>query len=298
MKRNEEISHHHIVRGIILAGFTLLLFKLLLTYQIIFFIAPKMIPFIYFSFIVLFSLSVLLILRGTSKKNGSTCLCQGEHAISKSFTKNMFIYSLFIIPIISGFLFSNNVLGSTVAMKRQINYGSQVSIAVSQQKVAEKNPTSYKDSINNQASSFDLPEPLTKEEYSSLEKKILKTNHIKFSDSMYVPLMNLIGENLSQVVGKTITITGFVYKEPALPQDQFVIARFGVVCCIADATVYGMITKGNDIKLLNDEWIQVTGTIEKTTMEGADVPMIESQNITKIKEPSNPYVYDAGLKID
>ena len=76
MKRNnhEAVSYHHLIRGIVLIGLTLLVFKLLVTNNIAFFIAPQMVRFIYFSFIVLLILSIILILRGTSEKKRYSCI--------------------------------------------------------------------------------------------------------------------------------------------------------------------------------------------------------------------------------
>ena len=47
-----DFSFHHLIRGIILIGFMLLLFKLLITNYISLLIAPKMIRFIYFTLFV------------------------------------------------------------------------------------------------------------------------------------------------------------------------------------------------------------------------------------------------------
>ena len=40
-KNHEDMSYHHLIRGIVLIGLTLLLFKLLVTNNITFFIAPR-----------------------------------------------------------------------------------------------------------------------------------------------------------------------------------------------------------------------------------------------------------------
>ena len=121
----KDFSFHHLIRGIILIGFMLLLFKLLLTNNISLLIAPKMIRFIYFTLFICLILGVLLIIRGTSGKDHSYhCDCDGGHTYPSSFGKSVFLYLLFIIPITTGFLFSNNVLGSSVAMNRTIKLGA------------------------------------------------------------------------------------------------------------------------------------------------------------------------------
>ena len=65
------------------------------------------------------------------------------------------------------------------------------------------------------------------------------------NDEFYVPIINILSDNLSSMIGKTITTKGFVYREQNFFQDEIVIARFSVVCCVADASVYGIMAKGN-----------------------------------------------------
>ena len=267
MKRNnhEDVSYHHLIRGIVLIGLTLLVFKLLVTNNIAFFIAPKMVHFIYFSFIVLLILSIILILRGTSGKKRYSCHCDGEHTYPTSIFKSIMLYGLFILPITTGFLFSDNVLDSSVAMNRPITL---VSPTQNNDNNSETNTTSdvNKNQINsiandNVPSSSQL-EPLSEKEYSSLQKKLETTNHIKMNDEFYVPIINILSENLSSMIGKTITTKGFVYREQNFFQDEIVIARFSVVCCVADSSVYGIMAKGNVAHLPTDQWIEVTGKID------------------------------------
>ena len=303
MKRNnhEDVSYHHLIRGIVLIGLTLLVFKLLVTNNIAFFIAPKMVHFIYFSFIVLLILSIILILRGTSEKKRYSCHCDGEHTYPTSIFKSIMLYGLFILPITTGFLFSDNVLDSSVAMNRPITL---VSPTQNNDNNSETNTTSdvNKNQLNsiandNVPSSSQL-EPLSEKEYSSLQKKLETTNHIKMNDEFYVPIINILSDNLSSMIGKTITTKGFVYREQNFFQDEIVIARFSVVCCVADASVYGIMAKGNVAHLPKDQWIEVTGRIDQIKYDGSTVPVIKIQKLSKIPVPENPYVYDVGVQIN
>ncbi len=303
-RMEQDLSFHHLIRGIILIGFMLLLFKLLLTNNISLLIAPKMIKFIYFTFFVLFILGVLLIIRGTSnQKHQYHCECEGEHSYPASFFKSLFLYALFIIPISTGFLFANNVLDSSVAMNRTIKLGSS-NVAANQNQTVKNSATNNSDKTNpttsDQAKSvLDYqPEPLTESEFSSLKSKLLKSNNITISDDQYVPMMNVIQDNLSEMVGKTVTTKGFVYREKNFFQDQIIVARFGITCCVADASVYGLMAKGNVAALPKDEWVQVTGTIEQAQYDGSAIPILKISQISKISAPEQPYVFDVGVKIE
>ncbi|WP_027408496.1 TIGR03943 family putative permease subunit [Anoxybacteroides tepidamans] len=302
-----DLSFHHLIRGIILIGFMLLLFKLLLTNNISLLIAPKMMSFIYFTLLVLLILGMLLILRGTSNHNDSYhCDCDGEHSYPTSKFKNLFLYSLFIFPIITGFLFSNNVLDSSVAMNRTIKLGadspnSNQTKTVNTNKRSDKTNSSLSKtnvSANNKDAANSQPEPLSESEYNALKERLLKATTINISDEQYVPIMNIIQENLKNMLGKTVTTKGFVYREAKFAQDQIVVARFGVTCCVADASVYGMMAKGNVAALSENKWVQVTGTIQQTQYDGETIPIIHIKSISKIAAPRQPYVFDVGIQVE
>ena len=118
------------------------------------------------------------------------------------------------------------------------------------------------------------------------------------NDEFYVPIINILSENLSSMIGKTITTKGFVYREQNFFQDEIVIARFSVVCCVADSSVYGIMAKGNVAHLPTDQWIEVTGKIDEIKYDGSTVPVIKIQKLSKIPVPENPYVYDVGVQIN
>ncbi|MCM2532595.1 TIGR03943 family protein [Neobacillus pocheonensis] len=305
-KENEEAaSFHQLIRGIILIGFMLFLFKLLLTNNITLLIAPKMVHFIYFTIIIFLILGVLLILRGTSdQKHQYQCDCDGKHSYPKSIVKSLFFYLLFILPIITGFLFANNVLNSSVAMNRTIKLGANS--LVTNKSITVKNiansqkinlsPNNSDSTSNNQIGN--QPDPLTESEYDALKEKLKKENMININDNQYVPMMNIIQDNLKDMIGKTVTTKGFVYREKNFMQNQIIVARFGITCCVADASVYGFMAKGDVTTLAKDKWVQVTGTIEQTQYDGSTIPIINIKQISKISAPEQPYVFDVGVKIE
>ncbi|MDR7240840.1 TIGR03943 family putative permease subunit [Neobacillus drentensis] len=312
MKKTNEVhdfSFHHLIRGIILVGFMLLLFKLLLTNNISLLIAPKMLRFIYFTLFVLLILGVLLIIRGTSgQKHSYHCDCDGEHSYPTSIGKSLFLYLLFIIPITTGFLFANNVLDSSVAMNRTIKLGSssqdtnQIKIVKNNKKLEKTNSTSdtNKTSFNTDTKNNldNQPEPLTIKEYDKLINDMLQTKKININDQLYVPMMTIIQDNLPSMIGKTVSTKGFVYREKNFMHNQIIVARFGISCCVADATVYGIMARGNVATLPKDKWVQVTGTIEQTQYDGGTIPTINIKQISKIAAPKQPYVFDVGIKIE
>lgn len=63
--------------------------------------------------------------------------------------------------------------------------------------------------------------------------------------------------------GYTVTVTGFVYNDPALfKEDEFVAARLMMSCCVADLAPAGLMCKYNNAsELQQDTWVTVEGVL-------------------------------------
>lgn len=89
-----------------------------------------------------------------------------------------------------------------------------------------------------------------------------------------------------------IEILRFVYKDHDLGDDQFVVTRFGITCCVVDASVFGILsTAGEMLEVKEDEWIRATGYLTKTTLDDWDYPYLQITTIEKIEVPEDPYIY-------
>ena len=297
------------IRGILLIGFSLLMFKLILTGKIIQFIAPKMMPFILFSSGTFFLLGIIQIWRSSINKNLS-CECGHDHT-EKGKIRTALIYSLFLLPIMTGFLFSNHTLDSSVAVKRGLSF-SVAKLDTQQQTEDDKNIEATNSELGKDTNdllsgiSDETPKNVPtrhqnsiaakvapKGFYKILEKKLLEQPKISINDTDYIPVMNIIENNTDQFIGKKIEVNGFVYREKGFKDNQFVVARFGISCCAADASVYGLLsTLENASTLKKDTWVHIKGIIQKTTYNEENVPYIQVQQIESIDQPDNPYVYE------
>jgi len=303
------VKFHFLLRGIILLGFSLLMFKLIVTGNITKFIAPKMLPFIYFCLVTFFVLAIIQLWRSQSSSNSEpTCDCEG-HELPKTRGRAIFIYSLFIFPILSGFVFKDAVLDSSVVAKR--GFKSEI-LAASSNKAVE-----VQDDENLAERYLEDPEAVlkeleeeakkntsTNEESESIQgifakhdekvkKELLEQDVLKVTEDNFITATRIIDQYSDEFVGKKIEYSGFVYREADFSEDQFVIARFGISCCTADASVYGTIASyENAKKFSNDEWVKVTGTLSTTIYHDFQIPLIQVEKVEKIEQPEDPYVYE------
>lgn len=124
MEKEEQKAYHRYIRGIILIGLAMLLFKLLVTGNIYNFIAPKMIKFTYIAFVVILIFGIVQVWgNGREKQHDYNC-CK-HHTTSKSGIKSFFVYVLFVVPIVSAFLFGSVTIDGSLAGKRGMNQSVQ-----------------------------------------------------------------------------------------------------------------------------------------------------------------------------
>lgn len=284
MEEQEKRGFHIYIRGIILIGFAMLLFKLLITGHIDNFIAPRMINLIYVATIVSLLLGCLQIWRSGNEKL-KACHCCEEHVLPKTKIGTCLFYGLFLMPIISAFLFSSVSIDGSVAAKRGMNQSTQTK--------PQKENDDWKRLL------VDGEEPQTANVPSSqalsddLEKELLKKKSIQINDTNYMAAMDIISRDVIGFKGKEVTFSGFVYRDTDVKGEQVVVARYGITCCIADATVYGMIVSGEGVtKLQNETWVTITGTLDETAYRGALFPLVKANKVEKIEAPKQPYVYE------
>jgi uncharacterized repeat protein (TIGR03943 family) len=92
--------------------------------------------------------------------------------------------------------------------------------------------------------------------------------------------------------GKEAQIIGFIYKEPTYPNDQVMVARFTVSCCVADASAIGLPVKWDKAPdLAQDTWVQVKGTFQVGDFRGNTVPILNASSVEVVNQPEHPYLY-------
>ena len=93
--------------------------------------------------------------------------------------------------------------------------------------------------------------------------------------------------------GQRVKVIGFVTPMPGWPPDLFMISRFVLTCCAADAYPVGL-----PVRLpaavpapATDTWLEVSGTMTTASLDGKRQLVVESASLTPIPTPRNPYEY-------
>jgi putative membrane protein len=92
--------------------------------------------------------------------------------------------------------------------------------------------------------------------------------------------------------GKPVRLTGFVYRDPRLPGDWFLVARFVVQCCAVDAQPIGLPVRLPAEKIPSaGVWVAVTGTWAVAEVRGERRAVIVPAAVTPTDRPDQPYLY-------
>ena len=92
---------------------------------------------------------------------------------------------------------------------------------------------------------------------------------------------------LADRAGENVDFTGFVTRDPGAPADEFVLTRFLVSCCVADAlSVNVRVVGAPPGRFKADEWVRVSGRFYPL---GRDV-IVDSTDIVVVERPKRPYL--------
>ena len=92
---------------------------------------------------------------------------------------------------------------------------------------------------------------------------------------------------LVQRAGSEVSFVGFVAREAGMPADEFMLSRFLVSCCVADAlSIQVRIVGAPPGELAEDDWVRVTGALYPL---GREV-IVDATEVTTVSRPQRPYL--------
>jgi uncharacterized repeat protein (TIGR03943 family) len=96
---------------------------------------------------------------------------------------------------------------------------------------------------------------------------------------------------LQRLSGSRVITEGRVSTDDTLPAGEFVVYRFVIVCCAADALPVEAVVKSPKAgSFKSDDWIRVSGTLRMQEKDGKAVPVIEADQVDPIAAPNDPYL--------
>jgi len=109
-----------------------------------------------------------------------------------------------------------------------------------------------------------------------------------------VTLVELKIDRRQELIGKRVSTVGIVYRGKErlrdflleeLPAESFILFRFRIICCAADAVPIGVLVSGNIPDLKDNSWIRVAGRYVIKEIGGDAVPCIKAEEVHEIPPP-------------
>jgi putative membrane protein len=281
----KKININELIWFLILASFSLFIHYLFKSNKITIYMHPKMFKFVIFSFIIFTILAVL----------------QFNKIFTDHKTPVNIGYIIFIIPLLLGFVVNPDSLNSQIAAKKGVNLTSNININ-SAKTISLEDEDSYQDNFDD---NYDLDTtniPLDVEDDNTIVKATPEPTPDDSTDTTiqqagFLSTVTKIYDNLDNMLGSDVELTGFVYRDESFDKDSFVLSRLLMVCCAADVQVVGIMCKLDDNSIEDNQWIKIKGSIESTSQYNAytekeeTIPMINISDFELIDEPLEQYIY-------
>ncbi|MCY7751920.1 TIGR03943 family protein [Bacillus haynesii] len=246
----------------------------------------------YLSYIAIFLLAILtavqfyIYTKGSDEKGcDHDCGCghDHDHEKDKPFLKRMFIYFVFFFPLCTGLFLPAATLDSNIVKSKGFSFK------------AIEQPEHY---AQTQYLRPDTSIYYGQEGYDELMNKALKNykgkQHITLKDDDFLKGMETIYHYPGEFLDRTIEFDGFAFKGEAISDKQLFVLRFGIIHCIADSGVYGMLVEfPENMDIKDDQWLHVKGTLSSEYYQPfkSTIPVLKVKDWSAIKEPKDPYVY-------
>lgn len=92
---------------------------------------------------------------------------------------------------------------------------------------------------------------------------------------------------LTERAGSQVSFVGFVVRNEGSPADEFVLTRFLVSCCVADAlSVQVRVVGAPPGAFEEDEWVRVRGTLYPLPEE----VVVDAASVEPVPRPAHPYL--------
>lgn len=128
--------------------------------------------------------------------------------------------------------------------------------------------------------------------YAAYAKELYQGGIIPVKEDLFMETLTTVDLYLDKFVGKKMQLTGFVYRQEDMKKTQFVVGRFAIQCCSADASPYGVLVDYDRAEqFADDSWVTVTGTIQQTKFNDMDIMLLKVEKITKAEPAKAQYVY-------
>ena len=101
-----------------------------------------------------------------------------------------------------------------------------------------------------------------------------------------ISLLTLV-RHMEKLEGKQVIVEGMIYQDAVMPSGSFLLFRFGIYCCAADAIPVWVIVQGdNPLSLPNESWARVEGRLHVQPHLQKNYPVILTAKVKELPTPA------------
>lgn len=271
---------HHLFRSGILFGFGFYILYLVRSDKIMYYIAPRMVDYVKWSAISLFAIAIYqayLALVAIRSRKPAECSCE---ELPPFRLKALLIYGVLAFPLALGvFLPDSDMIHHAGGWDDHSRH---------EHSQAEAGAIGQETNLDKL-----FPSDLLSEPYTKLARRLYEENPIKVEDRFFIESVSALDMYLDTFTGKTIELTGFVFREERMASNRFILARMALSCCSGgvDSGPFGIMVESERASgLAGEMWVKVTGIIEKDQSNVGDTMVVHATHIEKIPAPRTTYV--------
>lgn len=263
---------HPIIRSLLLGAFAFFIVYLARTDALDLYIAANMQLLVKLAALGLYAIAgqqlfaALRSLQGDRSRADACCDDHG-HDYPSTWRAGLLLYGWFSFPLLLAVAIPGGMLGSAMAAAKGVQYSPQ-------QVVMPESP----------ADSFLL-------EFARFGERLNRERPIRVSDERFIETLTTLDLYRSAFLGRTVQLSGFVFRERGMDNRHFSVTRFAVSCCSADAYPYGVLVAAEHANAFEaNDWVEVTGRLTVVRHEGKEVIGIDADSVRPIPVPDDPYV--------
>lgn len=105
----------------------------------------------------------------------------------------------------------------------------------------------------------------------------------------------MILDNWRHFLGKRVVTVGQIYRGKDVPDGYFMLYRFVVSCCMADARPVAVMIRETEetARLPKDNWLKVEGVLEKTKLNESEALSLKLEKLAPLsKNEGRRYLYN------
>ena len=125
-----------------------------------------------------------------------------------------------------------------------------------------------------------------------VDDRVLTSEITEIQPENYTNILQAVHKDLESYEGMKIKFTGYVYRVIDFEENQFVLARDMFINEEQkQSVVVGFLSEyKNAVNLDDEEWVELTGVIEKGKYHNTEIPIIKVTDIQQIPAPESTFV--------